>query len=166
MNVSYYHVTYELQSESTLYSCLNVKELLARSRRHIWTLSESNGIWFHNHIVLKRRHNHLAKLAKLLVWLNGWVFVYEIGGSEFESRCSHIVWLVFAVDIELNTVDWIFIRDLIISFFWSSSFCKILIFSWKRSTFLFWTLILFTAFLRFSDCELIFWFNGKNSHIT
>ena len=31
----FYHVTYEFESESTLYSCLNVKELLARSRRHI-----------------------------------------------------------------------------------------------------------------------------------
>ena len=29
------HVTYAFQSESTLYSCLNVKELLARSRRKI-----------------------------------------------------------------------------------------------------------------------------------
>ena len=28
-----YHVTYAFQSESTLYSCLNVKELPARSRR-------------------------------------------------------------------------------------------------------------------------------------
>ena len=27
-----YHVTYAFQGESTLYSCLNVKELLARSR--------------------------------------------------------------------------------------------------------------------------------------
>ena len=36
--VCYYHVTYEFQSESTLYSCLNVKELLARSRRYIWSL--------------------------------------------------------------------------------------------------------------------------------
>ena len=30
-----YHVTYAFQSESTLYSCLNVKELLARNRREI-----------------------------------------------------------------------------------------------------------------------------------
>ena len=30
-----YHVTYAFQSESTLYSCLNVKELLARNRRKI-----------------------------------------------------------------------------------------------------------------------------------
>ena len=33
--VCFYHVTYAFQSESTLYSCLNVKELLARSRREI-----------------------------------------------------------------------------------------------------------------------------------
>ena len=29
------HVTYAFQSESTLYNCLNVKELLARSRHEI-----------------------------------------------------------------------------------------------------------------------------------
>ena len=34
-NVCSYHVTYAFQSESTLYSCLNVKELLARSRLEI-----------------------------------------------------------------------------------------------------------------------------------
>ena len=32
LNVCSYHVTYAFQSESTLYSCLNVKEVLARSR--------------------------------------------------------------------------------------------------------------------------------------
>ena len=35
LTVCAYHVTYAFQSESTLYSCLNVKELLARSRREI-----------------------------------------------------------------------------------------------------------------------------------
>ena len=29
------HVTYAFQSESTIYTCLNVKDLLARSRREI-----------------------------------------------------------------------------------------------------------------------------------
>ena len=24
------------------------------------------------------------------VWLNGWVFVYELSGCRFESRCSHL----------------------------------------------------------------------------
>ena len=30
-----YHVTYAFQSESTIYSCLNVKELLAQNTREI-----------------------------------------------------------------------------------------------------------------------------------
>ena len=34
--------------------CLNVKELLAQSRRHIWSLSGSNGIRTHNHLVRKQ----------------------------------------------------------------------------------------------------------------
>ena len=34
--------------------CLNVKELLARSRRHIWRLSDSNVIRTDNHLVRKR----------------------------------------------------------------------------------------------------------------
>ena len=33
--VCFYHATYALQIESTHYSCLNVKELLGRSRRNI-----------------------------------------------------------------------------------------------------------------------------------
>ena len=33
--VCFYHVTYEFESESTLCSCLNIKELLAQSRCHI-----------------------------------------------------------------------------------------------------------------------------------
>ena len=39
------YVTYEFESQSTLYSCLNVTELLAPSRRHILRLSDSNGTW-------------------------------------------------------------------------------------------------------------------------
>ena len=35
MTVCSCHVTYAFESESTLYSCLNVKELLARSRHEI-----------------------------------------------------------------------------------------------------------------------------------
>ena len=26
------------------------------------------------------------------VWLNGWVFVYELNGSGFEFSCSHLWW--------------------------------------------------------------------------
>ena len=41
------------ESESTLYSCLNVKDLLAWYRRNIWSLSDRNGIRTHNHSVRK-----------------------------------------------------------------------------------------------------------------
>ena len=56
--VFYYHFTYEVQSEFTLYSLPEFKELLARSRR---ILSESNEIRTHNHLVYKRKLNRLAK---------------------------------------------------------------------------------------------------------
>ena len=66
--------------------CLNVKECLAQSRRHIWSLTDSNRIQTLNHLVRKRTLNHLAKLAKWLsVWINGWMFVYELSGCGFES---------------------------------------------------------------------------------
>ena len=61
-----YHVTYAFQSESTRYSCLNVKKLLARNRCEIWRLSDCNLTRTHNHLVGKRTLNHLAKMAKWL----------------------------------------------------------------------------------------------------
>ena len=44
--------------------CLNVTEVLAWTRCHIWSLSDSNEIRTHNHSVRKRKLNHLAKLSK------------------------------------------------------------------------------------------------------
>ena len=44
---------------------LNVKKLLARIRRHIWSLSDSSEIWTDNHLVSKRTFIHLAKVASL-----------------------------------------------------------------------------------------------------
>ena len=128
LTVCSYHITYVFQSEATLYSCLNVKELLPQSRCEIWSLSDCNWTRTHNHLVHKWTLNHLAKLAKWLsvdiecgftlkrirdmirtysqmhytdkysqhssiiwpVWLNGWVFVYELSGCGFESSCSHL----------------------------------------------------------------------------
>ena len=66
LTVCSYHVTYEFQRESTLYSCLNVTELLARSRCEIWSLSDCNWTRTHNHLVHKRTLNRLA------IWLNVW----------------------------------------------------------------------------------------------
>ena len=57
------HVTYAFQSESTLYSYLNVKELLVWSSHHVWRLTDSNGTRTHNHLVCEGTLNHLAKLA-------------------------------------------------------------------------------------------------------
>ena len=58
--------------------CLNVKELLAQSRCHIWTLSDSNGIWTHNHLIRKR------------IQPFKWLSVYKISGCGFESPCCHL----------------------------------------------------------------------------
>ena len=112
------HVTYAFQSESTLYSCLNVKELLARRRCEIWSWSDCNWTRTHNHLIRKRTLNHLAKLAlndwavlwviictvylvvcSWPVWLNGWVF-YELSGCGFESSCSHMNYLKKFVGIK------------------------------------------------------------------
>ena len=65
LTVCYYHVTYAFQSESTLYICLNVK-FLAQNRCDIWSLSDWNSTWTHNHLVWKWTLDHLAKLTKRL----------------------------------------------------------------------------------------------------
>ena len=49
-----------------IHTCLNVKELLARSKREIWRLSDCNWTRTYNHLVRKRTLNHLTKLAKWL----------------------------------------------------------------------------------------------------
>ena len=64
LTLSSSHVTYAFDSESIIYSCLNVKELLAPSRCEIWRWSNCNWTRNQNHLVLERTLNHLAKLAK------------------------------------------------------------------------------------------------------
>ena len=61
-----YHVTCAFQSESTIYSYLNVKELLVRSRREIGSLSDCNWTRTNSHLIHKRTLNHLAKLVKMV----------------------------------------------------------------------------------------------------
>ena len=73
MFLSCHVANYMFQSEYTLYSCLNVKELLSRNRRHIWSLSGCNRTQTHNHLVHQRTLNHLAKLVK---WLSCVVSTY------------------------------------------------------------------------------------------
>ena len=64
LTVCSYHVTHAFQNESTLYSCVNVKELLAQNRREIWSLSDCNWTRTLNHLARKRTLDHLAKLER------------------------------------------------------------------------------------------------------
>ena len=73
--VCYYHVTYAFQSESTLYSCLNVEELFARNKRDIWSLSDSTEIRTHNNLIHKRTLNYLARLTCDRLWQTKWLRV-------------------------------------------------------------------------------------------
>ena len=82
-----YHVTYAFQSESTLYSCLNVKELLAQNRHDIWSLSDRNETRIHNHLVHKWKLSHLAKLVK---WLSCVVTTYLCGGFDSMLWSCHV----------------------------------------------------------------------------
>ena len=66
LSVCYYYVTYAYQSESTLYICPNVNELISKSNRDICILSDTNGILMNNHLVYKQRINRLAWLVKRL----------------------------------------------------------------------------------------------------
>ena len=66
MSVSSYHVMNMFQNESTHYTYLNAKELLAQNRHE---LRDCNETWTHNHLVHIQTLNHLAKLAKWLRWL-------------------------------------------------------------------------------------------------
>ena len=75
------------QSKSILFSCLNVKDIIARNSCDIWSLSDSNRIRIHNHWVCKWT---LISLVNLPVRLNGWVFVHELSGCRFESRYCHL----------------------------------------------------------------------------
>ena len=81
------HVTYEFESEYTLYSCLNVKELIAPRRCHIWRLSDCNGTRSHNQLIRKRTLNHLAKLGK---WLICVVSTYLYGAFDCIFFSCHV----------------------------------------------------------------------------
>ena len=85
LTVCSYHLTYALQSESTLYICLNVKELLPWNKRDICNLSDCNGTRIHNHLVPKQTLNRLAKLT--INWADLWVRI----GTVHLTVCSYHV---------------------------------------------------------------------------
>ena len=90
---------YAFQSESTLYSCLNIKELLARNKRDIWSLSDSNGIRTHNHLVGKRTLNHLAKVSKwiLICTVHLTVWYYHVTYAFQSESIPH--WWIYTLPL-------------------------------------------------------------------
>ena len=88
------HVTYAFQSESTLYSCLNVKELFARSRREIWSLSDCNWTRTQKDLLCKWTLNQLTSSAK---WLSAHLRTYWFWGQEQLQSLKSIL-LPFLMD--------------------------------------------------------------------
>ena len=60
---------YTFQTESTPYICQNNNQLLALSRRYIWSLRNCTGTGTRNHLLCKRKLNHFTKLSKWLSWV-------------------------------------------------------------------------------------------------
>ena len=107
-------VTHDFQSESKLYSCLNVTELLAQSRHHIWSLSDCNLIRTHNNLVRKRKLNHLAKLSSLAKWLSvclrtKWLWVWITLLSFRELNFFHFL-LCYIIRITAVKKPWFHFR--------------------------------------------------------
>ena len=78
--VCYYHVTYEFQSKSTIYSCLNIKELFARNRCHIWSLSDCNKIQTHSNLVCKKTFSQTGQMIELCCEYSSvrFIWLYDI----------------------------------------------------------------------------------------
>ena len=94
------HVTYAFQSESTLYSCLNGKKLLAQSN---WTRTQ-------NHLVPKRTLNQLAKLLRFCLrtkWF--WLRV------QLQSFIFYFVEMFYVMEL-LSTNEWSFYSYLFINY--------------------------------------------------
>ena len=54
----------------------------------IWFVKTSTRILKYESWVIKSNSDHV--IHKWPLWLNGWVFIYELSGCEFQSCCSHL----------------------------------------------------------------------------
>ena len=54
----------------------------------IWFVKTSTRILKYESRVIKSNSDHVVH--KWPLWLNGWVFIYELSGCEFQSCCSHL----------------------------------------------------------------------------
>ena len=78
---------HHLESISTIYSDLNVNEILARSSCEIWIMSDCNSTRTHNHIVYKWALKHLAKLPK---WMSCLASTYLYGAFDCMFLSCHV----------------------------------------------------------------------------
>ena len=106
LSVYSYHVTYAFQSESTLYNCLNIKELVTWSRSKIWSLSDCNWTQTQNHWVFN--------LAKLTKWLSCVMSAYLYGAIDCiflscQRQLNHLVSLDKWLSLHLQT-KWFWVR--------------------------------------------------------
>ena len=79
---------------------LNVKEFFARSRSHIWILSDSNVIRTHNHLVRKPNTQPFSQTGQMIElcceYLSvrcGWLYVIIMSSSRFRVNPHSIICL-------------------------------------------------------------------------
>ena len=118
---------YMFQSESTLYSCLNVKELLAQCRCKISSWCDCNWTRTQNHLVRKWTLNHLAKLASHCSHLNIKICFQYFSLPLTELINENALWLA----ANLSTVPFLDIFD--------CSCCECTRFKFVHSKFYWWT---------------------------
>ena len=85
LTVCSYHVTDLFKNASTIYNCLNVKELVPQNKYGIWSLGDWNGTWTHNHSCRERTLNHLAELP------NDWALLWKLICAVHLTVCSYHV---------------------------------------------------------------------------
>ena len=105
--ICYYHATYVLQSKSTLYSFVNVKKVLAWNRHDIWSLSGSNGIRTHNHLVRKQTLSHLLSARLWTKWLWVWILLLPLKPLYMTITLKSInVWIGWEMFCKVATLEW------------------------------------------------------------
>ena len=102
LTVCYYHDTYGFPSESTVYSFLNVKELLAQNRCNIWSLSDSNG-FKQQPLSSQTKTQPFSQIG--LYTLNGWEFVYELSSCRLEYRFCHLDFIATVLSKEFLDIQ-------------------------------------------------------------
>ena len=87
MTVLFFHVTYEFQVKSTIFSCVNVEHLVVRNTSENLSLSKCNKSRTHNHLGPKQTLNHLIKVTK---WLSWDVSTYLYNAVHWMFLSSHV----------------------------------------------------------------------------